>query len=234
MAKFHLSLRLARRGLRVRMIIVDYCNYDPELWRACVKKYDGLETFFDEVEVASGFDRGETLPVHPDDAFIATTWWTAHIAHAAVQHLGRKEFIYLIQEYEPYTLPMGSYYALASQSYEFPHRALFSTRFVLEHFRQEQIGVFADGVEASPHALYFENALTVSDVDGQTMRQRKTSVVCCSTRAPNRSAARNMFELALARARGSHRRPGFRRQTSGSFTASAPCRETSSLPGETC
>jgi hypothetical protein len=40
-------------------------------------------------------------------ASIATTWWTAHIA-ATRCALGAERFLYLIQEYEPFTFPMGT------------------------------------------------------------------------------------------------------------------------------
>ena len=48
---------------------------------------------------------------------IATTWWTAHIANIALKHLNRKKFVYLIQEYEPFTFAHGTYYSLAEETY---------------------------------------------------------------------------------------------------------------------
>ena len=37
----------------------------------------------------------------PADRFIATTWWTAHVAHAGIRTLDALcPFFYLIQEYE--------------------------------------------------------------------------------------------------------------------------------------
>ena len=44
-------------------------------------------------------------------------------------------FLYLIQEYEPFTFPMGSYAALADASYRLPHTALFSTELLRDYFR---------------------------------------------------------------------------------------------------
>ena len=80
-----------------------------------IESYEGLDGLFDRVEVAFGREAG-ALEVSRSDAFIATTWWTAHIAgEALARALGaRSRFLYLIQEYEPFTFPMGTYAALAA------------------------------------------------------------------------------------------------------------------------
>ncbi len=55
---------------------------------------------------------------------------------------GERRFLYLIQEYEPFTFPMGTYAALASESYRFAHHALFSTellRGVLRRARTRRV-----------------------------------------------------------------------------------------------
>ncbi len=121
--------------MNVRIVIVDYCEYLPALWRQQLKAFQGLEKLFDYVETAYAFERGTPLEVSADDVFIATTWWTAHIAHAATRDLGRKRFLYLIQEYEPFTFPMGTLASLADQSYSFPHYAIFSTDLLQDYFR---------------------------------------------------------------------------------------------------
>ncbi len=76
--------------------------------------------------------RPPTIEISRADAFIATTWWTAHIAHEALRSVDAERFLYLIQEYEPFTFPMGTYAALAEQSYRFPHHALFSSELLRE------------------------------------------------------------------------------------------------------
>src|SRR5512139_4227897 len=42
---FNLARQLAREGYRVRMIVVEECRYEPEVWREEIKKYEGLEDF---------------------------------------------------------------------------------------------------------------------------------------------------------------------------------------------
>ncbi len=126
-----------------------------------VESYSGLGGLFDRVEVAFGRGRGLGSTVSPADRFIATTWWTAHIAAAATRALSGHRFVYLIQEYEPFTFPMGTYAALAEESYRFPHFALFSTELLRDYFRRHRIGVFAAGVaEGDDRSASFQNAIT--------------------------------------------------------------------------
>ena len=202
-AKLNLARGLAGSGRRVRLVTVDPVGPLPRDWRRRIESYSGLEGLFDEVEVQ--FGRGPSpVAVSPDDRFIATTWWTAHIADAACRQLRRPRFVYLIQEYEPFTFAMGTYAALAQQSYGFPHHAVFSTELLRDYFRRHRIGVFAAGPGAGDGAsVAFQNAIT--DVVAPTERelaQRQTRKLLFYAR-PEQHAARNMFGLgvlALSRA----------------------------------
>ena len=59
-----------------------------------------------------------------------------------------RRFLYLIQEYEPFTFPMGTWAALAAESYTFPHVALFSSELLRGYFRAHGLGVTAPGEQA--------------------------------------------------------------------------------------
>ena len=196
-AKFNLARRLAERGARVRIVTVDPVGPLPSSWAERVESYSGLQGLFERVEVAFGREAAG-LAVSPADRFIATTWWTAHIAHHAARAVGRDGFLYLIQEYEPFTFPMGTYAALANESYSRPHRALFSSELLREYFRRRGIGVFAGGAEAGDlRSASFQNAITAvpppsaSDLAGRSSRR-----VLFYAR-PEPHAARNMFELGV-------------------------------------
>jgi hypothetical protein len=148
------------------------------------------------VEIAAAADRAIPLPVNPDDRIIATTWWTAHIAADAVRRLRWPSFLYLIQEYEPFTFAMGSWAALAVESYRFPHVALFSSELLRDYFRQNRLGVFSgpDGERASSS---FQNAITdVGPIDASAWRARRARRLLFYAR-PESHAARNMFELGM-------------------------------------
>ena len=194
-AKLNLARRLAERGLRVRVVTVDPVGPLPRDWKRQVESYRGLAGVFDSVEVAFGRE-ASGLEVSRDDAFVASTWWTAHIAHRATE--GR--FLYLIQEYEPFTFPMGSYAALADESYRLPHHALFSSELLRDYFRRHRLGVYATA-DGDRDSAAFENAITpVTPADDLAGRRPRRLLFYAR---PEPHAARNMYELgvlALARA----------------------------------
>lgn len=176
--KFNLARRLAERGNRVRIVTVDPVPPLPRDWREQVSAYEGLAGMFDRVEVA--FGREQPLEVSRDDRWIATTWWTAHVAAAATED----PFVYLVQEYEPFTFPAGTWGALAEQSYRFPHRALYSTELLREWFGLRGIGAALD-------SLSFENAITPVTPDVRVNRRLLFYA------RPEPHAARNLFELGM-------------------------------------
>jgi len=195
-AKFNLARRLSERGARVRIVTVDPTGPLPHDWRATVESYDGLAGLFDRVEVAFGRE-SVPLEVSATDRFIATTWWTAHIAANAGERLKSPPFVYLIQEYEPLTFPMGTYAALAAASYRFPHYGLFSSELLRDYFRQRGIGVFAPDGLGGDRSWSFRNAIT--DVGRPTvgeLKGRRTRRLLFYAR-PEAHAARNLFELGL-------------------------------------
>ncbi len=196
-AKFNLARRLAEGGARVRVVTVDPVGGLPRNWRATVEGYGGLRGLFERVEFEFGRE-AQVLEVSPSDGFIATTWWTAHVAHAAMKSLGGKRFLYLIQEYEPFTFPMGSYAALARQSYDFAHYALFSSELLRGYFHRHGIGVYGeDGSSGEERSRSFQNA--ISDVRAPSVaelesRQRRRLLFYAR---PEPHASRNMFELGV-------------------------------------
>jgi hypothetical protein len=204
-AKLNLARRLAERGARVRVVTVDPVGPLPPDWKATIESYSGLGGVFDRVEVEFGRESAG-IEVSRSDRFVATTWWTAHIAHRAVESLGGEPFLYLIQEYEPFTFPMGTYAALATESYALPHRALFSTELLRGYFRRHGIGVYASGEEAGDGAsAAFQNAITAVTPPAEAELARRHTRRLLYYARPEPHAARNMFELgalALSRAAG--------------------------------
>lgn len=195
-AKFNLAQKLMDRGYKVRFVLVDPCQFDEPGWRKMVAQYAGIENIFDRVEVIACEDRSQPLTVSPQDKLIATTWWTAHIAHGMAQTLGIEKFFYLIQEYEPFTFAMGAYYAVADESYTFPHTAIFSSPQLQDYFKQQQIGIFGEPWGNPEEAAPFENAILFFDeADAFQGRVEGTYKLLFYAR-PEPHAARNMFEIA--------------------------------------
>lgn len=194
---FNLAKKLYAEGLKVRLIVVDECKYEPEVWRREIKKYEGLEDFFDLIEVVYAFNRQHQIKVSRKDVFIATSWWTAHVANYARKYMNSKRFLYLIQEYEPVFYPMGTFAALALESYTFPHYAMFSTEILREYFRQNGLGVFREDWAAGDEAsVAIENAILKFEVDKSRMAKKEKRKLLFYAR-PEEHAARNMFEIGI-------------------------------------
>jgi len=199
MCMFNLALQLKRNGYHVRLVIVDSCDYNPSRWKREIAEYDGLRSFFDEVETAYVFNRANSLDASPTDVFLATSWWTAHIAHHATRQLRQENFVYLIQEYEPMFHPGGSFYALAEQAYTFPHHAIFSTEVLRDYFQQNRVGVFAPGsngrLDANP--VVIRNAVNSFKVTEEDLRSRQRRRLLFYARPEQNYNARNVFELGV-------------------------------------
>jgi hypothetical protein len=193
-AKFNFARKLVENGNRVRIITVDRCYTKREDWPAVVQKYQGIEDIFDKIEVATIFGREESLSFHPDDVLMATTWWTAHIVNQCLPRFNSKQFLYFIQEYEAFTFPMGSYFALAHESYSFPHVALFSSPTLRDYFQTQSYGVFASD-KKDGQGLPFENAIL--SFDRNLNDDRKQSRKLLFYARPDGHAARNMFEIGF-------------------------------------
>lgn len=193
-AKFNFARKLVENGNRVRIITVDRCYTKREDWPAVVQKYQGIEDIFDKIEVATIFGREEPVSFHPDDVLMATTWWSAHIVNQCLPQFRNSKFLYFIQEYEAFTFPMGSYYALAHESYSFPHVALFSSPTLLDYFKMQSFGVFASGKSAG-QSLPFENAIL--NFDRSLSDDRNQSRKLLFYARPDGHAARNMFEIGF-------------------------------------
>jgi len=193
-AKFNFARKLVENGNKVRIITVDRCYTERKDWPAVVQKYQGIEDIFDKVEVTTVFGREETVSFHPDDVLMATTWWTAHIINQCLGQFNSSRFLYFIQEYEPFTFPMGSYYALAHESYSFPHTALFSSPTLRDYFQLQSFGVFATD-QTDSLSLPFENAILT--FDRKLDENRKGNKKLLFYARPDGHAARNMFEIGF-------------------------------------
>ncbi|MCK5504379.1 MAG: hypothetical protein KAJ10_04420, partial [Thermodesulfovibrionia bacterium] len=171
---FNLAKRLVREGYNVRMIITDECPFEPLLWRQKIQGYEGLENFFDLVEVIYDPYRSESIECNKKDVFMATSWWTAHIANHTLKYLNADRFIYVSQEYEPVFYNNGTFYVLSRQSYDFPHYAIFSTEIIRDYHRQNKIGLFKDDVQlGEEYSVSFENAVLKFNIDEANIRDRK-------------------------------------------------------------
>ena len=195
---FNLARKLSR-GAAVRLVCFERgLEHLPTDWRRQVEGFSGLNGLFDEVEITFDPVAGDALAVSPEDRFVATTWWSAHVANAATRELGRDRFLYLVQDYEPLFYPMSTWNALAEQTYSFPHYALFSTDFLREFFRERRLGVFADGEAAGlESSVHFRNAITpVAAPSAEDLALRGSRRLLFYARLESYSP-RNLFDLGV-------------------------------------
>jgi len=191
---FNLALRLRREGFRVRIVLLEQTNFDLASWRKKIKKYPGVTRLFDEVEVIHRFDRGDPVRASPNDQFVATNAWGAHIAHHANMQLGKDRFMFMVQEYEPFFVPMNTVGAVFQQSYRFPQFDLFSTYQLRDYFGQQKIGIFSQPDSDANHAV-FRNAIqqfAPTEADFQHDERRVLFYA-----RPEEHAARNLYELGI-------------------------------------
>ena len=154
-AVLQLAAALVDAGERVRVIGVDIAATPPETVLAASRDIAGAGRLAD-LEYVNAFDRDQAIVVSPDDRFVAASWWTMRIAHAAAQQLGTPPPLWLVQEYEPLFYPSGSFAAVARGSYDLPHTAMISSHSLRDYLQRQQIGCFAQGTRW----VAFENPLT--------------------------------------------------------------------------
>ena len=192
---FNFALRLTREGHAIRIVLLDETDLQVEAWRGRIAHYPGLASLFDVVEVAYRHDRSWPLDVSPDDRFVATSGWSAHVAHKAAAALGQERFLFLIQEYEPFFGPMNTNTALLRQAYDFPQFGLFSTEILRDYFEAERIGLF-EASGGRDRSAVFSNAIQRFAPTRAGLSRRSRRILFYAR--PEDHAARNMFEMGIA------------------------------------
>ncbi len=197
-ATFNLAVALTRGGRHVRIVTTDPTAPLPRDWIATFEARSGSGSIGDHVEIVYGRELPGAIEVSDSDTFVATTWSTAHIARQALRDIGGEHFLYLIEDYEPLATPLGTDAALATQSYTFPHMALFSTELLRDYFRGRRIGTYLDGPRSGDqHSVAFNDAITsVRPPAVEGLRARSSRRLLFDAR-PDRYASGGLFELGV-------------------------------------
>lgn len=197
---FHFAKFLKATGYTIRFITSEYNEIEMGKWKNQFRNYPGLENIFDDVEISNVYYREKALGFFPDELVVATSIWTAQLAHQIMKKLKREKFIFLIQEYETLFFASGSNAALSEESYSFPHHAIFSTEILTDYFKENALGVFAGNIQ-NENYITFKNAILRLE-PAKNISSRKTRKLLFYFR-PEEHAARNMYEfgfIALKRA----------------------------------
>jgi len=117
----------------------------------------GLDIPTEDITVITVADRKYDIygyiPMHPEDIFIASAWWDAHlISQLPIQN----KFIYLVQDFEPIFYNNSDMYVLAEQTYKNKgFIALCNTELMYDFMKSRNYPVFD-----SPQSYWFEPAVS--------------------------------------------------------------------------
>ncbi len=136
----NLTARLVDLGLAVRYVATfGPLDRDPGPLRAHIAALAGSEAAGRHVELISA---ESPIPIAAGDVLMATWWPTAYAARDALRWGRAREFLYLIQDFEPGFYAWSTNYALAEATYGFPCRAIFNERLLRAHFAAANVGRF--------------------------------------------------------------------------------------------
>lgn len=196
-SKISLMTRLAERGVRTRLVLVDQEKVDYDQVARIIGAFPELEPSLAQSEIVAMGARHQPLDLGDRDVLLATTWWSAYIVDDLRKQLGRERFAYFIQEYEPFTFPLGTWYRAAEATYDFPHDALFSTEILENYFASIRAGVFGVSAIDGARSLPFRNPITgLKGMVRPPLEGRRRRLLFYAR--PQAHAARNMFEFGLS------------------------------------
>ncbi len=191
----NIGMHLAQCGLAIRFVCCDQ-PLEPEtewFWRH-LRQLTGLEVDRDQVALHDGYSA--PLDIGPNDLVLASFWTTAHQALPILDYTNHKQFLYLIQDFEPGFYPWSSRYALALETHGFPFRAIINESFLTDYLFGIAAGQFADASFRSRCAT-FEPAIDSRvfrpvSPDGVARRGRRLLVYARHTNP------RNLLGIAIA------------------------------------
>jgi hypothetical protein len=175
-------------GLRIVQTVVDGHSESLQEFFAD----NGLSIRAGEVEIVGLGCRRHNLygylDIHPDDRFVVSAWWDAHIVSSLpIRH----KFVYLIQDYEPLFYPNGDRQCLARESYRLENFvAVCNTGLMYDFVRSGQI------IGAEVPCTFFEPALRrpATEVRQGGDAGRRKKVILLYARP---SVERNLYYLGL-------------------------------------
>ncbi len=152
-----LAYWVAQRGVPVRLVAVyDALPVDENaVWQQILAITGGVMRL-PTLTLATMADPGRPLEIAAAGLLVATFWPTAHLAQSllgaqnqvctqALPGRGqRKEFLYLIQDFEPGFYPWSSNYAMAAASYDLDFSAIVNESLLVRFLAEQRVGRFAD------------------------------------------------------------------------------------------
>ena len=150
-----LKLIKSQGDINLRLVFVDAGGSREAVLKKMGSLWDDSESL-NAIEVVEVYDREKhSLPVHDNDFFMATAWWTCYQADSFSQG---KPFFYLIQDYEPGFYPWGDEYAYSLATYKMNIIPIFNTKLLFDYFKNHRY--ITD--ELMEKASFFQPAVDLS------------------------------------------------------------------------
>lgn len=190
---FNLARRFHSTGCSIRFLATDQEYIDPRELAQLQAHDSRLNEFLSKhVEYDACYSESQPIAISKDDIFVATSWWTAYIAHEAVTETRYAKFIFITQDFEPVFYEHGSYRALAEQSYQLDCYPLISTEILHKYFMAAK--VFPPGRVGG----CFNNPVLRFQLDSSQYLARKSpKKKLLFYGRPQVNNARNMYILGL-------------------------------------
>lgn len=198
---------IAEAGFPVRLVSTDGHVSDPDAVHAHATAISQNQ-HIDLLDVVDASNRALPIDIGEHDLFLATFWSTAHLARAALTATSRDRFVYLIQDFEPLLYRASTDFALAIETYGFPHHAIVNSDLLYRFLAEHNIGQFGDAEhrQASTVLVPMPDPSLFYPVPRAVGRPRR---LLFYTRP---SAPRNMYELGLTALRHAAARGAFSRE----------------------
>jgi hypothetical protein len=141
---FTIASGLAEAGIPVRLLATDGAvPADVEALRRHIASVAGVETA-PSIAFGSTIDPASPAQIGAQDLFLASYWTTAYRLKPVLPRMQVKEFVYLIQDFEPALYPWSSSYAQALETYSMPFRALINEQLLADYLADAKVGRFAE------------------------------------------------------------------------------------------
>jgi WsaF, C-terminal domain/WsaF, N-terminal domain len=141
---FNIASGLAGAGIPVRLLATDGpVPADVEALRRHIASVAGAQKV-PSIAFGSTIDPTSPAQIGARDMFLASAWTTAYRLKPVLPRMQVKEFVYLIQDFEPAFYPWSSSYAQALETYSMPFRALINEQLLADYLADAKVGRFAE------------------------------------------------------------------------------------------
>ncbi|MAU27545.1 MAG: hypothetical protein CMH45_09095 [Muricauda sp.] len=152
---FILGMLLAKEGFSVRFFSTNLPpDSDLTILKSHIHKISGIDPDEYSIDFVDAHNRADVISIGFNDVFIATAWWTAHMAKSAAKFTRDSRIYYLIQDYETLFYGASENYADAEATYNFDYFPIVNTSLLRDHLAEKGIGRFVDPSFAATAAVF--------------------------------------------------------------------------------